>query len=106
MTKKTQKKNKEFEAWARKWKLDKEEREELRSFEAGEGKPLKGKEFEEMKRFLQKSAQYTMAKSASISIRLAPLDLELLKARAIREGMPYQTLISSLIHKHVHEALR
>lgn len=103
MTKKTQKKDKGFETWARKWKLDKEEREELRSFEAGEGKPLRGKELEEMKRFLQESARYTITKSASISIRLAPLDLELLKAKAIREGMPYQTLITSLIHKYAHK---
>ena len=100
MTKKTLKKNKEFEAWARKWKLNKEEREELRSFEADEWEPLKGEEFEEMKRFLQASARYTLRKDKSISIRLPAADLDGIKARAMEEGLPYQTLIASLIHKH------
>ena len=102
MTKSIQQKDKAFDAWARKWKLNREEREMLRSFEAGEWKPLKGKEFDAMKKFLQESARYTTAKSESISIRLSPLDLERVTAKAIEEGMPYQTLISSLIHKYVH----
>jgi predicted DNA binding CopG/RHH family protein len=34
-----------------------------------------------------------------ISLRLPETDLERLKARAMREGMPYQTLIGSILHK-------
>ncbi len=36
-----------------------------------------------------------------ISLRLQKSDLERLKARALREGMPYQTLINSILHKAV-----
>ena len=36
-----------------------------------------------------------------ISLRLPESDLERLKAKALREGMPYQTLIGSILHKAV-----
>jgi predicted DNA binding CopG/RHH family protein len=36
-----------------------------------------------------------------ISLRLSNTDLQRLKARAMREGMPYQTLINSILHKAV-----
>ena len=36
-----------------------------------------------------------------ISLRLPETDLERLKAKALREGMPYQTLIGSILHKAV-----
>jgi predicted DNA binding CopG/RHH family protein len=36
-----------------------------------------------------------------ISLRLPQTDLDKLKARAMREGMPYQTLINSILHKAV-----
>ena len=94
--------DKEFEAWAKRWNLDEEEREMLRSAEAGEWKPLAGKELESMKRYLKSAAEYTLGKSKSISIRLTPADLDLVKARAVEEGMPYHTLIASLIHKYAH----
>lgn len=41
----------------------------------------------------------------SISLRLNTNDLELLKQRANTEGIPYQTLISSLVHKFVSDQL-
>jgi predicted DNA binding CopG/RHH family protein len=70
-------------------------------------KPVPRKEFEEMKKNLQASARYTlekMRKSESISIRLTPTDLSRIKAKAIEEGLPYQTLITSIIHKYAHNA--
>ena len=36
-----------------------------------------------------------------ISLRLQKSDLERLKAKALRDGMPYQTLINSILHKAV-----
>ena len=98
---------------------DDEERELIESIECGdEWRPLPKKEFERMKKQLQAAARYTMKlrpeiarkvearkkllKSKSISIRLTPVDLERIRARAIREGLPYQTLIASIIHKYVH----
>ena len=41
----------------------------------------------------------------SISLRLKANDLELLKHRADSEGLPYQTLLSSLVHKFVSDQL-
>lgn len=93
----------EFEAWARKWKLDKEERDILASVERGDWKPLRKKEFEVMKKRLEASARYTLTKNKSISIRLTSVDLDRIKAKAVQEGLPYQTLIGSIIHKYAHK---
>ena len=41
----------------------------------------------------------------SISLRLKNNDLELLKRRAESEGLPYQTLLSSIVHKYVSDQL-
>jgi predicted DNA binding CopG/RHH family protein len=41
----------------------------------------------------------------SISLRLKANDLELLKQRADSEGLPYQTLLSSIVHKFVSDQL-
>jgi predicted DNA binding CopG/RHH family protein len=47
----------------------------------------------------------TARKSRAISLRLSEHDLEMTKLRASREGVPYQTLISSIIHKYVTDQL-
>ena len=44
-------------------------------------------------------AKKTLAKNKTISIRISAVDLMKLKARAVQEGMPYQTLISASIHR-------
>ena len=41
----------------------------------------------------------------SISLRLRKYDLEKLKERAQQEGMPYQTLLSSIVHKFISDQL-
>jgi len=46
-------------------------------------------------------AEATVRKDARINIRLSSRDLRSLQARALREGMPYQTLVSSVLHKFV-----
>ena len=40
-----------------------------------------------------------------VNIRISSQDLELLQARALREGIPYQTLMASILHKYVHGTL-
>ena len=51
---------------------------------------------------LQAAARATITgERAKISLRLPKTDLERLKAKALREGMPYQTLINSILHKAV-----
>jgi predicted DNA binding CopG/RHH family protein len=47
------------------------------------------------------SAENQFKKNERISIRISEFDLKSIQKRAISEGMPYQTLITSLIHKYV-----
>jgi predicted DNA binding CopG/RHH family protein len=52
------------------------------------------------KKRLQEIAKNTSAKNKTITVRLSERNLVRLKAAALREGIPYQTLVSSLIQKH------
>ena len=81
------------------YELDKEEQKILDSFDRGEWKPVKNLAAE--KRRLQKIARNTLAKTKNINIRMSQKDVLKLKARAAREGLPYQTLASSIIHRSV-----
>lgn len=54
----------------------------------------------EKKRFMQ-MAQQQVNKKKAISIRLADTDIERMKAKSIEQGIPYQTLISTLVHHYV-----
>ena len=78
--------------------LDLEEQELLATFEAGEWQSVK-----EPNRSLalQSYAKAAIAKDKRITLRLSSADLDGIQARAIEEGIPYQTLISSVIHKYV-----
>lgn len=79
--------------------LNKEEKEILTSFNRGEWKPVKNSE-QEINR-LRKYAQNTLVKDKRINIRMSSKDIDLLQTLAFREGIPYQTLLSSIIHKYV-----
>jgi len=43
----------------------------------------------------------TANKTKNINIRISAFDIEKVKQRAAEEGIPYQTLISSIIHKYI-----
>ena len=80
-------------------KLDKEEREILAAFERGVLKPSAEKETA-----LKKHREYaatTFKVDQRINIRLSTKDLNALQKRALSEGVPYQTLIASILHKYV-----
>ena len=79
--------------------LDPEEKEILESYNADEWKPIAN--IEEEKQRYQTYAQATFKKDRRINIRISSKDLERLQARALREGIPYQTLVSSILHKYV-----
>ena len=79
--------------------LSEEELEILTSYEAGEWKSI-GLNKKIVKSY-QKSASATLAKNKRINIRLNQLDLQSLQRKAFEEGLPYQTFISSLLHKFV-----
>jgi len=81
------------------FQLDKEERDLLDSFERGEWQSVPNVE-EEMKRHQTYArATLTNLKNKNINIRIAEYDLIRLKARAMEEGLPYQTYIASILHK-------
>jgi predicted DNA binding CopG/RHH family protein len=79
--------------------LSKEEVDILSSYEAGEWKSIGLSN--KLKTNYQKAASATLAKNKRINIRLNQLDLQSIQKKAFEEGLPYQTFISSLIHKFV-----
>jgi predicted DNA binding CopG/RHH family protein len=52
------------------------------------------------KRQYEEYAHYSLNKQKRINIRITERDLKKIKAKAIEEGLPYQSLISMLIHKY------
>ena len=83
--------------------MDSEEREILASYERDEWRPIKNKRSEIVK--LHQYARNTLQKNKRINIRLAEQDLVGIQTKAIEEGMPYQTLISSILHKYLRGIL-
>ncbi len=79
-------------------KLDDEELEILQDFENGEFKSLNNILAEREK--LKKLAENTLKKNKRINFRISERDLTAIKREANKEGIPYQTLISSIVHKY------
>jgi predicted DNA binding CopG/RHH family protein len=79
-------------------KLDKYEEEVLAEFESGALLPIATKEELEQ---IRESARATATKDQRINIRLSAGDLRDIQVKAMQEGMPYQTLIASVLHKYV-----
>ena len=80
-------------------RLDKEEAEILDSYEAGEWRSIEGWQAE-AKRY-EEYARATFKKDRRVNIRISSRDLEEIQKRALEEGIPYQTLIASILHKYV-----
>ena len=79
--------------------LERYEREMLAAYEKGElvsVRPTKAQ-----LSALRTSARATFLKNRRVNIRLSAADLLNLQARAYEEGVPYQTLIASVLHKYV-----
>ncbi|WP_457551211.1 CopG family antitoxin, partial [Desulfobacula sp.] len=80
--------------------LDDYESEILEAYESGKLLPIEsGVDF-------QTIAKNTRKKNQKINIRIADNDLAALKRRAAREGIPYQTLIRSVLHKYASGFLK
>lgn len=82
------------------YELDPEEKELLEEFEKGNFKQVKN--FEKAKREAVEAARNTLSKTKNINIRLSEKVLFKLRARAAEEGIPYQTLASSVLHKYAN----
>jgi predicted DNA binding CopG/RHH family protein len=77
--------------------LDKDEMELARSIENGEWvSDLTKKERKQFEEY----ARYSLNKQKRINIRMNERDLRKIRAKAIEEGIPYQSLIAMLIHKY------
>ena len=79
-------------------KLNKEEKEILASVERGEWSVTSKKS--ELSKYPE-AARQMIKKDARLNIRISSQDLKNLQKRATEEGLPYQTFVSSLLHKYV-----
>ena len=80
-------------------RLDSSERRLQKAVERGEWRSVPGDA--KLKVRLRRIAVEHLQKAARINVRLSPEDLDGLRRRAAEEGLPYQTLIASLLHKYV-----
>jgi len=85
-------------------KLDLEEKEILEAFKSGKVK--RSKNASATQRRHKEYAEAMFRKDARINIRLSSKDLRGLQKRALAEGIPYQTLVASILHKYVDGRLR
>jgi len=80
--------------------LNNDEKELLDSFEKDEWESVLN--VSQRKAELKESARATIRKDKRVNIRISERDLKELQRLAVREGLPYQTLISSILHKYVN----
>ena len=80
--------------------LNADEEKILQSFDEGDFAHLKGKERANEISRLEQTASSTLNRSRNINIRLSERDLQKLKARAAEKGIPYQTLVASVLHQY------
>jgi len=81
-----------------------EEKGLLESIEKDEWKSAKNKS--QLITELKETATNTMLKDQRMNIRIGKRDLDGIKERALEEGIPYQTLVASIIHKYVNGKLK
>jgi len=84
-------------------KLSKEEEKLLKAVEAGEFESVLTKK---RRAELVTAAKDTVRKDKRINIRISNRDLKAVQLKASEEGIPYQTLVSSIIHKYISGSLR
>jgi len=84
--------------------LDDEERDLVESIERGEWKSVKNLKAEIKKH--QEYARNTLKKDKRVNIRISARDLEAIQTRAVEDGIPYQTLMASVLHRFVAGRLK
>jgi len=83
--------------------LDKEESDLMKSLENEEWQPVK--DLKQQKKVAVEAARNTLKKDKRINLRLSQKDYHQIQIKAVEEGIPYQTLISSIIHKYLNGSL-
>lgn len=86
-----------------KTKLTNKEKEILDSFEKDEWIPVAN--LSKRKKELVAYARNSMRKDKRLNIRISERDLLELQRKAVNEGLPYQTYVSSIIHKFLNGSL-
>ncbi|MEN8254109.1 MAG: antitoxin [Verrucomicrobiota bacterium] len=84
--------------------LDDEERDLIESVERGEWESV-GNLKQEIKKH-QQYARNTLRKDKRVNIRISSRDLEALQSKAVEDGIPYQTLMGSILHRFVAGRLK
>ena len=84
-------------------KLSKEEKQLLKAIEAGKFESILTKK---RRAELVAVAKDTVRKDKRINIRISNRDLKAIQLKASEEGIPYQTLVSSIIHKYISGSLK
>jgi predicted DNA binding CopG/RHH family protein len=84
--------------------LDDEERDLVESIERGEWKSVRNLKAEIKKH--QEYARNTLKKDKRVNIRISARDLEAIQTRAVEDGIPYQTLMASVLHRFVAGRLK
>jgi predicted DNA binding CopG/RHH family protein len=85
-------------------KSEKDDKKLIDSVEAGKWKSVG--DVKSYKKSLMKAAKETMAKDQRMNLRISKRDLNSLKAKAFEEGMGYQTLVTSILHKYLSGKLK
>jgi len=83
---------------------DSTDKEIMESVEKGEWNSVPN--FDQLKQKLMKAASETALKDYRINVRISKRDVEALKTKALEEGIPYQTLVTSVLHKYVTGTLK
>ena len=83
--------------------VDKEEKELMESLEQEAWRPAENLNREKEKALA--AARNTLKKDKRINLRLSQKDYQQIQLKAIEEGIPYQTFISSIIHKYLNGSL-
>jgi predicted DNA binding CopG/RHH family protein len=83
--------------------VDNEEKDLMESIERDEWKPVKNLKQEKEQSIA--AARSTLKKDKRINLRLSQKDYHQIQIKAIEEGIPYQTFISSIIHKYLNGSL-
>ena len=83
--------------------IDHEEKDLLESIERDEWQTVKN--FDRERKKAIEAARNTLKKDKRINLRFSQKDYHQIQIKAIEEGIPYQTLISSIVHKYLNGSL-
>lgn len=86
------------------FELDNSEKEILQEF--NEGNFVSVENFKKEKENYKEYTKATLSKAKNINIRLSEKDLQKAKSKAASKGVPYQTLMTSVIHQYVNDKVR